>query len=396
MKILIVTPGWRTHFYMVAPLAWALRVSGHEVRVSSPPSGTAAILQAGLPAVALGPELDFMGIRQRAAQHEDPLHERPDTYESLDRKLDDSHAAEILSAWYGVAFSATDDIIAFAREWGPDLIISDALCAGGLAAAHVVGVPAVRVLTTVDVLGSVDGEVLFSLPGYPEQFAAHDVVINGDPAEVTVNPFPPSVLPAPTASRREMRFVPYNGPARMPAWLLERPTRPRVCLTWGTSSNWFADSGRFLVPDVIRALATEDLEVVVTVGPEQRKLVGEVPDGVRLVENMPLHLLLPGSDLLIHQGGGSTMMTAAAAGVPQFVLPYLSEQIDVAQAIAGSGAGAAVGVDDADAPAVREHVAKLLADQSCREAAERLRQEILAQPSPLDTARMLAGLVGSV
>ena len=181
----------------------------------------------------------------------------------------------------------------------------------------------------------------------------------------------------------------------MPSWLLEAPARPRVCVTWGTSSNWFAEEGRFLVPEVVQALAGTELEVVVTIGPEQRSLIGALPDGVRLVENMPLHLLLPGSELLIHQGGGSTMLTAAAHGVPQLVLPYLSEQVDVAQAVAGSGAGATLFVDDADVPALREGLLKLLADSSCREAADRLRREIHSQPSPLATVRMLAGLVAA-
>ncbi|MEA2207331.1 MAG: hypothetical protein QOE77_4107, partial [Blastocatellia bacterium] len=54
MRVLVSSWGWRSHFYPLVPLAWALRSAGHEVLVASQPSMTDTIVGAGLPAVALG------------------------------------------------------------------------------------------------------------------------------------------------------------------------------------------------------------------------------------------------------------------------------------------------------------------------------------------------------
>ena len=53
------TWGWRSHFYCLAPLGWALQAAGHEVRVASQPSMAPTITAAGLAAVPLGADLDF-------------------------------------------------------------------------------------------------------------------------------------------------------------------------------------------------------------------------------------------------------------------------------------------------------------------------------------------------
>ena len=51
MRVLVTSWGWRSHFYPLVPLAWALRSAGHEVLVASQPSMTEDIVGAGLPAV---------------------------------------------------------------------------------------------------------------------------------------------------------------------------------------------------------------------------------------------------------------------------------------------------------------------------------------------------------
>src|SRR5690348_12329755 len=59
MRILMSTWGWRSHFYCLVPIGWALRAAGHEVLVASHPSMTATIGLSGLPAVPLGRDLGF-------------------------------------------------------------------------------------------------------------------------------------------------------------------------------------------------------------------------------------------------------------------------------------------------------------------------------------------------
>jgi UDP:flavonoid glycosyltransferase YjiC (YdhE family) len=395
MKVLFATSGWATHFFMVAPLAWAFRVHGHEVRVASPPSGIEPIVQAGLPAVALGPDVDFIEIQQRALPHERPDHDKPESPEDLAELLNREGADEVLGAWQEAAFASTEDLVGFARAWRPALIVADTMTDGGFVAAHAIGVPAVRHLLSTDIMGSAEGDDLLAmLPGYRDHFEAYGATYTGDPAHRTVDPCPPSMQPPPGPARMQMRHVPYNGPASMPDWLLEPPSRPRVTITWGTFSAWSAGASRFLIPQVIDALAQLDVDVVLTVGTGQRELLGPLPESVRLLENFPLNLLLPTTDLMIHQGGSSTILTAASYGVPQLALPFLPEQVDDGGAHAATGAGISLFADDADVDGIRRSVTALLDEPSYGEAARRLRQEMLEQPSPVEIAARLAEMAG--
>ena len=90
------------------------------------------------------------------------------------------------------------------------------------------------------------------------------------------------------------------------------------------------------VPRVVRALAGLDVEVVVAVLESQRELFTEMPANVRSVGPVPLHLLLPTCDAIIHQGGGGTLMTALVSGLPQLVVPTFPDQAFSARQLAAS------------------------------------------------------------
>ncbi|MDJ1136881.1 nucleotide disphospho-sugar-binding domain-containing protein [Streptomyces iconiensis] len=393
MRVLIATSGWPTHFYLMTPLAWALRAAGHDVRIATTPSGTPAVLAAGLPAVTVGDDIDFIGIRQRALPHELSDDEMPESDEELRELMEDEGFGEILSAWQEATFGATSDLVDLARSWSPDLVVADTMSVGAIVAAHVVGVPAVRHLLATDILGSLEGETLLStLPGFAERFAEHGVLLEGDPAHLTLDPCPPSIQPPPSPSRTQLRWVPYNGQGVMLPWLLDPPPRPRVCVTWGTSSVWSAGQENFLVPRVVAVLSEFDLDVVVTVGPGQRELLGDLPPDVRVLESFPIHLLMPTTEVLIHQGGSSSMLTGGYYGVRQLSLPYLPEQQNDAAAHAGTGAGIALPAEEADEERLREALDALLNQPSYAEGAARLQEEIHAQPTPVETVGVLEDL----
>lgn len=395
MKVLFVTSGWPTHFYLVAPLAWAFRVRGHEVRVAVPPSGVATVTGAGLPAVQVGRDIDFMEIRRQTLSHE-LSDERPETFEELtERFASDGGDGGVLDLWQDASFAATEDLVRLARRWRPDLVIADTMSIGGLVAAHVVGVPAIRHLLATDILGSVDGEGLLDiLPGFREHFAQYGVALSGDPAHLTLDPCPPSMQHPPAPSRRQIRFVPYNGTATVPRWLREPPTRPRVCVTWGTTSAWSAGENKFVVPEILEVLGELDVEIIVTLGAGQHRFLGETPPGVRVLEGLPLHLLMPTTAVLINQGGSSSILTGARYAVPQLCVAYLPEQVNDGEAYASTGAGICLHVEKADAETHRQAVGSLLGDPSFRRAAERVRDEMTRQPSLAETVSMLEDLCG--
>ena len=203
-------------------------------------------------------------------------------------------------------------------------------------------------------------------------------------------------------SRIPARFVPYNGTGDAPRWLTEPPSRPRICVTWGTITTTLGGREGFLVPRILDALASFDVEVVVALTAADRRrlanrgLHSDLPGQVRITESLPLHLLLPSCDAIIHQGGGGTMLTAASFGLPQLVVAGTDDSVVIDMAngerIAAAGAGVSLNWADASTEAITAGIRTILSDQATRQAAHKLRDEIHAQPAPAAVAATLRQL----
>ncbi|MFC6931069.1 nucleotide disphospho-sugar-binding domain-containing protein [Actinomadura yumaensis] len=81
-------------------------------------------------------------------------------------------------------------------------------------------------------------------------------------------------------------------------------------------------------------------------------------------------------------GGAGSLLTALAAGLPQVLVPRLPDHVRHAARIAETGAGAVLPAPVEDPAAIRDRLAEVLAEPAYRDAAGRLRGEMLAQPSP--------------
>ena len=197
-------------------------------------------------------------------------------------------------------------------------------------------------------------------------------------------------------SRIPARFVPYNGTGDAPRWLTQPPRRPRICVTWGRMSTVIAGGDGFFVPQILKALAACDVEVevVVTLTADDRRLLGDadLPGQVRITENLPLHLLLPSCDAIIHQAGAGTTLTAASFGLPQLLVAGIMDQLANAERIAAAGAGVALSWADASPETITAGIKTIVSDQATRQAAHDLRDEIHAQPAPADVAATLRQL----
>jgi UDP:flavonoid glycosyltransferase YjiC (YdhE family) len=207
---------------------------------------------------------------------------------------------------------------------------------------------------------------------------------------VTVDPCPPSLqIPAPVV-RKAIRYLPYNGPAVAPDWLLAPPARPRVCISAGSALPGRKDMVA-AARQAVGALAGLDAEVVVAAGGNP-DLLEPIPAGFRVLERMPLHLLLPTCAAIVHHGGAGTTLTAAACGVPQLLLPDGGDRFLHAGQLSGAGAGIAISQVDATPAAILDGARTLLADSSYRHAARRLQQEMARQATPVQIVDALAAL----
>ncbi|HET6210505.1 MAG TPA: nucleotide disphospho-sugar-binding domain-containing protein [Jatrophihabitans sp.] len=390
MRILMSTWGWRSHFYCLAPLGWALQAAGHEVRVASQPALAGTITAAGLAAVPLGADLDFAEAFAEKIREVGRLDADTD---AGDPGSGDQVEPAITADGGVVRFAEAllDELVDYGAEYRPDLMIWEPFNLAAATAAAVLDVPGVLQLWGPDssvtlrldrqaVLGPLAGQ--YGLAGTEVELAGR----------LTLNPVPEPMQVPLTGASRDVRFVPYNGPAVLPGWLRQPADRPRVCVTAGTMMAGAGLTDRLALPRIIQAVAALDVEVVVVLERSQQAGLGALPANVRLADApLALRLLLPSCAALVQQGGAGTTMTALACGVPQLVLPQVSDQHFNAERLALTGAGTTLVGEQVEAGRIGELVGELVAGECWRSAAARMAERVRAMPAP---AELVADLVG--
>src|SRR2546430_2783245 len=216
MRVLFTTWDMSGHLNPMVPLGWALRAAGHEVVVASSPGLSPAITASGLPALAVGPDVDSFEVlvaQVKASGWQPKLTvdravEAPDTVARIRRRslLGLRVAAQAADA-------QADDLVRFSRDWRPDLVVFEPSGFAGPLVARLLGVPAVRHLWCMDLTAPVaafEGDIVGDLA---HRFGLTEVGITGD---VTLDPCPQPVQAPDDLSRQPIRFVPYNGPSLTP------------------------------------------------------------------------------------------------------------------------------------------------------------------------------------
>ncbi len=400
MKILFMPLTGNSTYFQLVPLAWACRAAGHEVRVACRPP-VEAVTGSGMPAVPAGGGYDYVAGLREAHQTAGGRLGRAPTLEDLKtlppellRQLRDRQLVPHIKA----AEEVVDDLVPFVRHWRPDLVV---------ALPHVLAAPVVAAVAGVPLVRHEFGPDFSRHIGFPglgldvEQwpadlrrlYEAYGVRPQADAAARTIDPCPAGMQVVDLPGRLPVRFTPYNGAGVLPDWLCRPAAGRRVCVSWTTSSTALVGRQSFLVPKILDGLASLDVEVVATVATADRELLGPVPDNVRLVSDLPLNLLLSTCDTIVHHGGSGTLLTAAYFGLPQIIVPVVLDDIFNAGRLAATGAGRHLPVAQADADAVKAIASSVLfEDEAPREAAARLRAEILAQPAPASLVGVLEAL----
>jgi UDP:flavonoid glycosyltransferase YjiC (YdhE family) len=380
MRVLMTTTPYVSHLWGLVPTAWALRSAGHDVRIASLPDITETVVATGLTAMPVGPRINQAALRRR-----------PDD----DAVTGLAYLARLSGRLAGLL---AHGLFAALEAFRPDLVVSEPMDLAGPMVAQHLGVPAVHqswgppfAIKATRMLRHA-GVPLRQRFGVAESVPEPDLVLDVCPPSYQDERTRGNRLAAPHQS---MRYVPFNGPGAVPAWLHEPAKRPRICIAMGTG-----DEGLPLIPRLANALAPLGADVIVLARPaDVEALAGQAPTA-RVLEWAPLKVVLAaGCDVLVHHGGPNTALTGLAYGVPQLTA--------VARDSAGAGdhlvnarllrtCGAAISLPgttmtDAD---VLEAATALLADLSSRSAAGALAAEIAAQPSPADAVKVLEDLVG--
>jgi UDP:flavonoid glycosyltransferase YjiC (YdhE family) len=396
MRVLMTSWAWPSHYLPMVPLGWALRAAGHEVRVASQPALAPTITDSGQVAVATGPDLVHADVHQKvmrdlrltAVPHAPApgATMRQWAPEARDR------VRRVFAVFNEYADAMLDDLYEYAREWRPDLIVFDPTTFAAPLVGAALGIPTVRHIHGVDVTYQARDVIAELVAPLAARLGRSDVEPLGT---ATVDPCPPSMQSPANVVRIPTRYVPYNGRAVLPDWLRgpRHSDRPILCITWGTSTTRIAGFQLFAPPVVLSAVDGLDLDIVVTLTGPEADAFTDVPPGVRVVKGLPLHLVLPHCDAVVHQGGNGTILTAAYHGVPQLALPQLPDQTFHTRQFVTTGAGVSLLREDAAAPNIRAALTRLLNEPRYRAAADRLRAEMHAMPTPAEIVPDLTTLI---
>jgi L-demethylnoviosyl transferase len=371
MRVLFTINPAPGHLYALVPLAWAMHLRGHDVLVAAPQSMGQQIRRAGLSHAVVGGDASFFDLW--------PSHVPLGGNDTLD-----------LAVFVAIAERTGPDIVALARAWRPDLVVTEPVEYAAPIAATQLGIPWVLHHWGLPVPGAVHRAALADVADRLLRLAG-TLGARGatDPPLATVDTCPPSLRQAGavTGTGLPMRYVPYNSASTLPEWLFAPRVRPRVCVSMGTVP----------IPEGVDGLTAavagmRDLDVEVVVSGAGVHGIEDLPANARRVGWLPHHVLLPTCDLFVHHGGSGSSMAALGAGRPQLVLPQMCDQFSIAARLTEAGVARSVAFTDRSPDAVRAAVRALLADTAVTRRAGRVRDEIAAMPAPPEVAATLAGL----
>ncbi|MDQ8706187.1 DUF1205 domain-containing protein [Streptomyces sp. LHD-70] len=366
MKALFIPGNSPYPVFAHAPLASAVRNAGHQVLMGGIQWVLPNIAGVGLPALQISPiSMEEVGAFMGGVP-DDP----------------DEYAKAVGSIYAEVARDSVEAVLDLAAHWRPDIVVGGGMFYTAPLLAHHLGIPSVRLeWDRIDtrmydpgaraVLAPVLDEL--GLDRLPEPDLWLDVC-------------PPGLRPDDAVPAQPMRWVPGNPQQALEPWMYTKGDRPRVYLTAGT---------RLFSGDALHELATSiiglGVEVVIgapeNVAAELREALPEARIGW-----VPLDILAPTCDVIVHHGGGGTDMTCLNAGVPQLIA---HPEYPTAAVRSVDAYGAAILVTEGGQDEVVAACRRLLSDPSYRARAQELSREIETMPLPHEVVLKMEKLVAA-
>ncbi|UQX03427.1 nucleotide disphospho-sugar-binding domain-containing protein [Streptomyces sp. RerS4] len=375
MKVLFVAGPSSATLFALTPLAQAVRSAGHEVIMATTEEMVPVAERLAIPFVTVT-DRTLAGLLTT---------DRTGAVLPLPQTL--AEHRRFAGGWFArLAAYTLDDLLELTRHWRPDLVVGGTSAyVTGLLSAHL-GVPHVR--QTWDTLRT--GEVI---DRHADEELAPELAPLGlkelPRPDLFLDVCPPSLRAPEDLGAPGIRWVPGNMQRKLEPWMLTRADRPRVCVTSG-SRVAVTESQEFL-RNLARSVRDLDVEIVV---PAPEEVAGELRATVPDVRTgwIPLDVLAPTCDVILHHGGGVTAMTALHAGVPQLVLPSFPTFGDSWARLADSGAAEVLMPQEQSEASVIDACRRLLTRPEYRERAAGLSREIGAMPGPAAYVARLEGL----
>ena len=346
MKAYILAHGTRGDVQPYAALALALRRAGHDAVLAAPAASESLVAPYGLDFVAVhdGPNtlLDDPVIREAIETNYRGLRGKKIAVEVMRRSK--PLLARVFADMVEAAPGGTDVVVA----GSPGHRIAEALGVPAVPVAlqpvwvptsafrnPMLPVPLPRVLNRASYLpiklmlrslNAVVDEVL----DLPRRRGRHDFLRRPDGGPATVL----------QAFSRELLPVPYDYPPRVHTtgfWYLPAPPdwtppshltdfleagEPPVYLGFGSMAG--RDPQR-VGKIVTEAVARAGVRAVIVSGWGGIQL-GDLPDGMQLIDQAPHDWLFPRMAAIVHHGGSGTTGAACASGRPQVVCPFVADQ----------------------------------------------------------------------
>ncbi|GAA4855809.1 nucleotide disphospho-sugar-binding domain-containing protein [Saccharopolyspora rosea] len=441
MRVLFAVYPAPAHLMSVVSYAWALQSAGHEVCVGFPASEASGITTgdfagvvtaAGLTAAPCGdpePLAVFSGAHPELV----PTMEESERFVRL-LGIDAAERDHWDCFYHFMLFFVrnyhppkprrdVEQLIAFARDWRPDLVVWDHWFPCAAVAARACGAAHARVLQAPDYSGwfaerraRAGARVADPLAETLRPLAdAHGVEVDDELlfGQWTIDPMPESMRLTSSVRTLPVRYVPHNGATRLPGWLVETPRRPRLVISFGVSNRNYQRGDRGRTAKLLEAVSEVDAEVVATLNADQlSEVAGGLPDNVRAHDFLPLTHLLPTASAVVHHGAPATLSVASAKGVPQlvadtdeptrFVGRPTADGIEwdlvgertltsrlAAKYVTDHGAGLRLDHQAHSVGEIRDRLRRVLDEPSFRTGAGLLRRKWLAEPSVAELVPVL-------
>jgi UDP:flavonoid glycosyltransferase YjiC (YdhE family) len=367
------------HFNPLVPFAHAFERAGHEVMFAGPPD--------------LAEPVDAAGFR--FWQFDPPPEDELSTIWARVPELPPDEAnAVVIGEIFGRLNStaALPKLRAAFDEWRPDVVLRDPNEYASALAADLQGVPHARVA-----IGLVSAEEMglgFAAATIDTIRRAEGLPPDPDAHTLRASPYL-STFPRTLDEGEQPETHRFHDPAwdesagELPDWWPGREDQPLVYITFGSVAGSFPQALP-VYGVALDAVADLPVRVLLTVGRDLHLgVLGGPPDNVRIEPWVPQQDVLGHAAAAVVHGGSGSTLGALAAGLPIVVVPLFADQPENARRVAEVGAGIAVEPRREDPSAttapLRRAIEAVLGDESYRERAGALAQELRAEP-PVDEA----------